>query len=88
MSESSMTTPDWSVLLVVGASGTGKTTVAKAISREPGIAWAQVDDLRLLQCSDARLPTDAATDGLYFFLRTPDVCPRLSPTRSSPPSKR
>jgi hypothetical protein len=88
MSDSSMTTPDWSVLLVVGASGTGKTTVAKAISREPGIAWAQVDDLRLtLQYSDARLHTDAA-DGLYFLLRTPDVCPRLSPTRSSPPSKR
>jgi 2-phosphoglycerate kinase len=73
MSESSMTTPDWSVLLIVGASGTGKTAVAKAISREPGIAWAQVDDLRLLQYSDARLHTDAAADGLYFFFRTPNV---------------
>ena len=69
-----MTTPDWSVLFIAGASGTGKTTVAKAISRELGVAWVQVDDLRLaLQYSDARLPSDAATDDLHFFLRTPDV---------------
>jgi 2-phosphoglycerate kinase len=66
--------PDWSVVLIAGASGTGKTTVAKQISRELGVAWVQVDDLRLaLQYSDARLPDDAATDDLYFFLRTPDL---------------
>ena len=65
---------DWSVLLVGGASGTGKTTVAKAIARERGITWVQVDDLRLaMQWSDVRLPSDAATEALYFFLRTPDV---------------
>ena len=69
-----MTTPDWSVLFIAGASGTGKTKVAKAISRELGVAWVQVDDLRLaLQYSDARLPDDEATDNLHFFLRTPDV---------------
>jgi hypothetical protein len=34
----------------------------------------QVDDLRLaMQWSDVRLPTDEATEALYFFLRTPDV---------------
>ncbi len=67
-----MTMPDWSVLLVAGASGTGKTSVAKTISRDLGVAWVQVDDLRLaLQYSDARLPDDAANDDLYFFLRTP-----------------
>ena len=66
--------PDWTVLLIAGASGTGKTTVAKQISRELGVAWVQVDDLRLaLQYSDARLPDDAATDALHFFLRTPDL---------------
>jgi 2-phosphoglycerate kinase len=64
----------WSVLLVGGASATGKTTVAKQLSRELGVAWVQVDDLRLaLQYSDARLPDDEATDALHFFLRTPDV---------------
>lgn len=66
--------PDWSVLLIAGASGAGKTTVAKAISRDLGVAWVQVDDLRLaLQYSDARLPGADATDALYFFLRTPDL---------------
>lgn len=64
----------WSVLLVGGASGTGKTTVAKAIAWERGITWIQVDDLRLaLQRSNVRLPSDAATEALYFFERTPNV---------------
>jgi 2-phosphoglycerate kinase len=66
--------PDWSALLIAGASGTGKTTVAKQIARDLGVAWVQVDDLRLaLQWSDARLPTEQATEALYFFLREPDV---------------
>jgi 2-phosphoglycerate kinase len=61
-------------LVIGGASGTGKTTVAKTIAREQGITWVQADDLRLaLQWSDVRLPSDAATDALYYFLRTPDV---------------
>ena len=69
-----MTMPDWSVLLIAGASGTGKTTAAKAISRELDVAWVQVDDLRLaLQYSDARLTDDSINDDLYFFLRTPDL---------------
>jgi 2-phosphoglycerate kinase len=65
--------PEWSALLVAGASGTGKTTVAKAISRDLGVAWVQVDDLRLaLQFSGARLPDDAATEALRFFTRAPN----------------
>lgn len=33
-----------------------------------------MDDLRLaLQWSDARLPSDDATEALYFFLRTPNL---------------
>jgi 2-phosphoglycerate kinase len=61
-------------LVIGGASGTGKTTVAKAIARAQGITWVQTDDLRLaLQWSDVRLPSDAATDSLYYFLRTPEV---------------
>lgn len=66
--------PQWSVLLIGGASGTGKTTVAKAIARDRGITWVQVDDLRLaMERSEVRLPSAAATEALYFFLRTPDV---------------
>ncbi len=62
------------VLLIGGASGTGKTTLAKALAATLGIAWVQVDDLRLaLQRSQVRLPTAQATDALYFFERTPDV---------------
>lgn len=74
MTTSRRGTLDRSVLLIAGASGTGKTTVAKRIARERGVAWVQVDDLRLaLQYSGARLPDDDATDDLCFFLRTPDV---------------
>ena len=62
------------VLLIGGASGTGKTTLAKALSASLGIAWVQVDDLRLaLQRSNVRLPTAQATEALYYFERTPDV---------------
>lgn len=71
----------WRVLLLGGTSGTGKTTLAKAIARERGITWVQVDDLRLaMQMSDVRLPDDRATEALYFFLRTPDLW-RLPPER-------
>lgn len=65
---------DWTVLLIGGASGTGKSTVARAIARQHDADWLQVDDLRLaLQWSKARLPEDNATEALYFFERTPDV---------------
>ncbi|HYH11832.1 MAG TPA: AAA family ATPase, partial [Thermomicrobiales bacterium] len=64
---------DWTVLLIGGASGTGKTTVAKEIARARGITWVQVDDLRLaMQWSEVSLPSREATEALYFFLRTPD----------------
>lgn len=66
------TVDDRSVLLIAGVSGTGKTTVARAIRRDLGVAWVQADDLRLaLQCSDARLPDHATTDDLNFLLRRP-----------------
>lgn len=62
------------ILLLGGASGTGKTRLAKALSANLGIAWVQVDDLRLaLQRSNVRMPTDHDTESLYFFERTPDV---------------
>lgn len=62
------------VVLIGGVSATGKTTIAKALSSRLGIAWVQVDDLRLaLQWSTVRLPSEKATEALYFFDRTPDV---------------
>ena len=41
------TEAEWSVLLIGGASGTGKSTVARALARQEGATWLQVDDLRL-----------------------------------------
>src|SRR5436309_11432347 len=64
--------PDWTVLLIGGPSGAGKTHVAKHIGLHFGISWLQVDDLRLaLQWSHVTLPTN--TKALYFFTETPDV---------------
>lgn len=56
----------WTVLLIGGASGTGKSTVAREIGRDLGIPWYQVDDFRLaLQWSEVTLPSK--TDALYYF---------------------
>jgi 2-phosphoglycerate kinase len=40
--------PNWNVLLIGGGSGTGKTTAAKAVAHELGVACAQLDDFRLV----------------------------------------
>ncbi|MCA1667322.1 MAG: hypothetical protein LC793_07975 [Thermomicrobia bacterium] len=69
----------WTVLLIGGPSGVGKTIAAQEIARLHGISWLQVDDLRLaLQRSRVTLP--AATDALSFFEETPHVR-RLPPER-------
>lgn len=39
--------PDWRVLLLGGASGIGKFTVAMRLGRRLGLPWLQVDDFRL-----------------------------------------
>lgn len=41
------TRPPWQVLLIGGSSGTGKTTLARALARHYGVPWLAVDDLRL-----------------------------------------
>lgn len=62
----------WAVLVILGASGTGKSTAARSIARRHGVPWMQVDDLRLgLQYSYVTLPE--RSDRLYFFERTEDV---------------
>lgn len=69
--------PAWTVLLLGGTSGVGKTVLAERLGRRLGVSWLQVDDLRLaLQYSGATLPE--RTDALYVFERTPDVW-RLPP---------
>jgi 2-phosphoglycerate kinase len=61
----------WRVLVVLGASGTGKSTASAAIGRRLGMSWLQVDDLRLaLQYSRATLPEH--NEALYYFLDNPD----------------
>ncbi len=62
----------WTVLVILGASGTGKSTVARNIALRYGVPWMQVDDLRLaLQYSHVSLPE--RTDRLYFLERSEDV---------------
>ena len=69
--------PPWTVLLIGGSSGVGKTVVAQRIARRIGVSAVQVDDIRLaLQ----RLTTPAEQPDLHFFLATPDVW-RLPPER-------
>jgi 2-phosphoglycerate kinase len=40
--------PTWSVLLIGGNSGAGKTTLARELSRHFDVPWLQVDDFRLV----------------------------------------
>ncbi len=64
----------WTVLLIGGPSGVGKTTLAERLGKRYGAAWLQVDDLRLaLQHSHVVLPSKVETEALYFFLRTPSI---------------
>ncbi len=67
------------VLLLGGASGTGKTSIAKQLGLYLGRSWLHVDDVRLaFQRSHVALP--AQTKALYFFEETPAVW-TLSPQR-------
>lgn len=62
----------WTVLVVLGPSGVGKSRAARSIAQTRGCTWLQVDDLRLaLHASPAILPDRA--DRLCFFERAPDV---------------
>jgi 2-phosphoglycerate kinase len=66
---------DWMVLLIGGASGVGKTLVAKQLGLRFGTSWLEVDDLRLaFQHSRVTLPE--RTEALYFFLETPGIWTR------------
>ncbi len=77
MSDISTLPHDWTVLLIGGVSGAGKTVVAGQLGLEFGVAWLQVDDLRLaLQHSGAILPDAGDTAALWLFWDTPGVWQR------------
>lgn len=58
------------VLLIAGASGVGKTTLALALTRNPGAIWIQVDDLRLaFEASEMAFHNEPANKA-FDLLRT------------------
>ena len=57
-------TNEWRVLLVCGASGTGKTTATQTMARRLGISALLVDDLRI---SLQALTTRESHPGLHIF---------------------
>lgn len=60
--------PVWTVLLIGGPSGAGKTTIGRAISRRVGVDFLMVDDLRLaFQQSQVAFPNREETAALYMF---------------------
>lgn len=64
------TQPPWTVLLIGGASGVGKSTLAREIAQRYGCPWLQVDDFRLTLQWFTRPEEQPA---LHFFLATKDV---------------
>lgn len=64
--------PPWTVLVIMGSSGTGKSSAAKSIARRFAVPWLQVDDLRLA-IESMNVSLSQGTDELYFFGREQDV---------------
>jgi len=56
--------PGWTVLLLGGASGVGKTVVAAALGRHFGAPWVQLDDFRLTL---ERATTSAEQPDLHYL---------------------
>jgi 2-phosphoglycerate kinase len=62
------TAPAWTTLLIGGPSGAGKTTIGRTLSRQLGIDFMMVDDLRLaFQHSHVSFPSSRDTAPLYMF---------------------
>jgi 2-phosphoglycerate kinase len=62
-------TRPWQVLLLGGASGTGKTTVAYRIARELGTGVTEVDDFQVVL---ERMTTPEGQPALHFWRTHPD----------------
>lgn len=60
----------WTILLIGGASGVGKSTLAREVAQRYGCSWLQVDDFRLTLQWFTRPEEQPA---LHFFLATKDV---------------
>src|SRR5690348_6357702 len=57
--------PPWTVLLIGGHSGTGKTVVARTLARQWSLALTEVDDFRLVL---QRVTTPAQQPALHAML--------------------
>jgi len=69
---------NWSVLLIGGHSGTGKTVVSQRLARRYGVGLAQVDDFRLVL---QRMTTPSQQPALHKILRivsAPDASPEAA----------
>lgn len=64
--------PPWTVLGIMGSSGTGKSSAAKSIARRFAVPWIQVDDLRLA-IESMNVSLSHNSDKLNFFGREEDV---------------
>lgn len=60
-----MIKPAWTILLLGGSSGVGKTTVARHIAQHFGISWVQVDDFRMVL--ERTLQPEQYRGDLHFF---------------------
>jgi 2-phosphoglycerate kinase len=65
--------PPWTVLLLGGGSGTGKTRAAQLVAARFGVPWLQLDDIRLA-LQHATTPEQHAE--LHYFLANPSVWER------------
>jgi len=72
--------PTWTVLLIVGSSGTGKTTLAQALGRHYGISVLHGDDLRL---AVERTTTPAHHPVLHRFLTDTAIWQRADAVRDA-----
>ncbi len=61
----------WQVLLIGGASGTGKSLVAEALGKRLGVSWLQVDDVRMTLQYSGLLSAEQQPD-LFYFLQHED----------------
>ena len=68
---------NWTVLLIGGSSGVGKSMIARQIGLRFGVPWLGVDDLRLA-FQHSHVTLQQRTEDLYFFTKTPNVW-RLEP---------
>src|SRR5438552_5047964 len=68
--------PPWEVLVIGGASGTGKTSASYPIARRFGVALTEIDDLHI---TARRLTTPAEQPVLHYWFMHPEAATEMSP---------